>query len=46
MFTVEKIANGYIIEFKNTENKTVKVYFPNADALAVWIKAQFEPTSA
>ncbi len=44
MFTVEKIVNGYIIEFKNTDGKNVKVYFPTADALAAWIKSQFEPT--
>lgn len=42
MFTVEKIVNGYIVEFKNTDNKTVKLYFVNADALNVWIKSQFE----
>lgn len=42
MFTVEKIVNGYVIEFKNTENKMIKVYFVNADALTVWIKSQFE----
>ena len=46
MFTVEKIVNGYIIEFKNTDNKNVKIYFVNADALTVWIKSQFEQQPA
>lgn len=42
MFTVEKIVNGYVIGFKNTDNKNIKIYFANADALIVWIKSQFE----
>jgi hypothetical protein len=46
MFTVEKIINGYVVEFKNTDNKTVKVFFPSADALALWIKSQFEAPPA
>ena len=42
MISIEKIANGYISIFKNTDNVEIKLYFPNYDELSKWIKTQFE----
>lgn len=42
MVTIEKIINGYIAMFKNTNNEDVKLYFENLDKLQEWLKNQFE----
>ena len=45
MLKVEKIANGYVVSFMNTDNVRVKVYFPTFDNMCQWMKNQFEPAS-
>lgn len=42
MVTIEKIINGYIVKFKNTEKIEVKVYFESFEKLTEWLKNQFE----
>lgn len=42
MVTIERIINGYVATFKNTENKKIKLFFPSLDALTVWLSDQFE----
>lgn len=41
--TIEKIINGYIIIFNNTENVKIKMYFATFVQLTEWLKNQFEP---
>ena len=43
MITIEKIINGYIVMFKNTDNIDVKVFFPTFEELTTWMKTQLEP---
>lgn len=43
MLKLEKIANGYVVSFRNTENVRMKVYFPTLEAVYDWMKIQFEP---
>jgi hypothetical protein len=43
MVKIEKISNGYIASFKNTEEKTVKLFFPTIDTFADFLKEQLEP---
>lgn len=42
MVKIEKIANGYIAIFKNSENITIKLYFQSISSLAEWLNIQFE----
>lgn len=42
MIKIEKIANGYLVIFKNTEKLIIKLFFPNLDELNKWMKVQFE----
>ena len=42
MVKIEKIANGYIAIFKNTDDKIIKFYFQSIDAFSDWLKTQFE----
>lgn len=42
MVTIEKITNGYIVNFKNTNNQTVKLFFPDLETFSTWLKEQFE----
>ena len=46
MITIEKIANGYIVMFKNTDNIKVKLFFPSFQDLTNWMKTQLEPETA
>ena len=43
MVKIEKIHNGYLIHFKNTENVRIKLYFSTLDSIHDWLKLQFEP---
>ena len=45
MINIEKIANGYIIEFENTEKAKIKLYFEKYDEMSAWIKSQIDITA-
>lgn len=43
MIAIEKILNGYIVLFKNQENREMKLHFATYEEMEKWIKQQFEP---
>lgn len=41
MIKIEKIANGFIVIFNNTDNLRVKLYFPTYKDMETWLSQQF-----
>lgn len=42
MIRIEKITNGYILTFKNTDNILIKYFLPSLTEVNEFLKKQFE----
>jgi hypothetical protein len=43
MIKIEKISNGYLLIFKNTDNKLIRYFMPSLNDVTTFLKQQFEP---
>lgn len=42
MIKIEIISNGFVLHFKNENDKKVKLYFQNFESMVEWLQKQIQ----